>query len=63
MPEYLIAFNGDWVPDYTDEEIRRDQRAASDDARITRCDVEGRNLLMLILAGVFRIKRVGHVER
>lgn len=22
MPEYLIAFNGEWVPDHTDEQLR-----------------------------------------
>ncbi len=22
MPEYLIAFNDEWVPDHTDEELR-----------------------------------------
>ena len=23
MPEYLIAFNAEWVPDHTDEELRQ----------------------------------------
>jgi hypothetical protein len=27
MPEYLIAFNDDWVPDHTDEELREKSRA------------------------------------
>ena len=27
MAEYLIAFNGDWVPDHTEEELREKARA------------------------------------
>ena len=27
MPEYLIAFNGEWVPDYTDEEMAERSKA------------------------------------
>ncbi|HEY2506310.1 MAG TPA: YciI family protein [Streptosporangiaceae bacterium] len=27
MPEYLIAFNGDWVPDHTVEELREKAKA------------------------------------
>lgn len=27
MPEYLIAFNDEWVPDHTDEELREKSRA------------------------------------
>jgi len=27
MPEYLIAFNGEWVPDHTDEELREKSKA------------------------------------
>ena len=27
MTEYLIAFNDDWVPDHTDEELREKSRA------------------------------------
>jgi len=27
MPEYLIAFNDQWVPDHTDEELREKSRA------------------------------------
>jgi hypothetical protein len=27
MAEYLIAFNDDWVPDHTDEELREKSRA------------------------------------
>jgi hypothetical protein len=27
MTEYLIAFNEDWVPDHTDEELREKSRA------------------------------------
>ena len=27
MTEYLIAFNGEWVPDHTDEELRAKSRA------------------------------------
>ena len=26
MTEYLIAFNDEWVPDYTDEEFQRRPR-------------------------------------
>ena len=29
MPEYLIAFNAEWVPDLTDEDLREASRAAS----------------------------------
>ena len=29
MTEYLIAFNYEWVPDHTDEELREKARAAS----------------------------------
>ena len=29
MPEYLIAFNGEWVPDLTDEDFRKASKAAS----------------------------------
>jgi hypothetical protein len=27
MPEYLIAFNDEWVPDHTDEEMREKSTA------------------------------------
>ena len=27
MPEYLIAFNAEWVPDHTDEELREKSKA------------------------------------
>ena len=27
MPEYLIAFNDEWVPDHTDEELREKSKA------------------------------------
>lgn len=27
MTEYLIAFNGEWVPDHTDDELREKSRA------------------------------------
>ena len=27
MTEYLIAFNGEWVPDHTDEELRKKSKA------------------------------------
>ena len=27
MPEYLIAFNADWVPEHTDDELRAKSRA------------------------------------
>ncbi len=27
MPEYLIAFNDEWVPDHTDEEMREKSKA------------------------------------
>jgi hypothetical protein len=30
MPEYLIAFNDDWVPDHTDEELRAKAQAAGE---------------------------------
>ena len=29
MPEYLIAFNQEWVPDHTPEELHQRARAAS----------------------------------
>ena len=29
MPEYLIAFNGQWVPDHTVEEVREKSKAVS----------------------------------
>lgn len=29
MPEYLIAFNDEWVPDLTDEDLRRASKAVS----------------------------------
>ena len=29
MPEYLIAFNAEWVPNLTDEDLREASRAAS----------------------------------
>lgn len=29
MTEYLIAFNGEWVPDYTEEEVAERSNAVS----------------------------------
>jgi hypothetical protein len=42
MPEYLIAFNDEWVPEHTDEELRR----ASRDVTALRAEMEAAGVLI-----------------
>jgi hypothetical protein len=44
MPEYLIAFNDEWVPDHSDEEFRR----ASRDATALREEMEAAGVLVYL---------------
>ena len=44
MPEYLIAFNGDWVPDLTDEQ----QRKASKAVRALRQEMTAAGVLIYL---------------
>lgn len=42
MPEYLITFNNEWVPDLSDEEFRR----ASRDTKALRAEMEAAGVLV-----------------
>jgi hypothetical protein len=44
MAEYLIGFNDEWVPDYTDEEMRT--KSASVRALVTEMKAAGRVRLL-----------------
>jgi hypothetical protein len=42
MTEYLIAFNDDWLPDLTDEDLRK----ASDRVRVLMAEMEAAGVLI-----------------
>ena len=45
------------------ERVGGEQHVRADHARVAWRDVEGRDLLMLVLSGVLLVERVRHVER